>query len=190
MPDRPARRSLESVLGDLRSRGAIGTTSVAAAMVHARRYLRSVPDRSVCGHRAVRLADLGSGGGLPGLVIAHDRPDLSVTLVERRQNRADQLRRAVTALCLEDRVVVFAEDVARLVDLAPGTFDVVTSRRFGPPAIVARWAQLLLCIGGRVLVSEPPPDRGEDRWVSVLRGTVGFGDGGTTDGIRCIIRCS
>ena len=44
------------------------------------------------------MLDIGSGGGLPGLVIAHDRPDVHVTLIDRREKRTDLLQRQVTRL--------------------------------------------------------------------------------------------
>ena len=37
-------------------------------------------------------------GGLPGLVIAHDRPDVHVTLIDRREKRTDLLQRQATRL--------------------------------------------------------------------------------------------
>ena len=47
-------------------------------------------------HNAAVL-DIGSGGGLPGLVIAHDRPDVHVTLIDRREKRTDLLQRQALA---------------------------------------------------------------------------------------------
>ena len=73
---------LLAVLDGIRERGAIGEASLDAAVAHAEQYLRHIPAN------ARTLADLGSGGGLPGLVIAVRRPDLAVVLVERKIGRA------------------------------------------------------------------------------------------------------
>jgi 16S rRNA (guanine527-N7)-methyltransferase len=72
--------------------------------------------------------DLGSGAGLPGLVIAalQDRP---VTLVESRKLRADFLQRAATALGVEARTTVIC---AKIENLPTQTFDVITARAFAP----------------------------------------------------------
>ena len=65
------------------------------------------------------VVDLGSGAGLPGLPIAVVRPDLEVTLAERRQTRAAFLELAIERLRLGN-VSVFplpAEELARGVDV-------------------------------------------------------------------------
>ena len=72
---------------------------------------------------ATALVDLGSGGGLPGLVIAMARPDLRVTLVEQDQRKAAFLKEARSLLALSN-VMVEAKDIAAL----EGQFDVVTAR--------------------------------------------------------------
>jgi 16S rRNA (guanine527-N7)-methyltransferase len=74
-----------------------------------------------------RTLDVGSGGGLPGLVVAIARPDLEVHLIEATGKKADFL--AETAAALDLRVTVHrgrAEDLAGS-DLA-GSFDIVTAR--------------------------------------------------------------
>ena len=108
LPEPLLPEPLLTVLAGLQDRGAIGTTSLDDAVVHAERYVALLP------LGPLTVADLGSGGGLPGLVIAVRRPDLSMVLVERRLARADQLRRAVRALGVTDRVEVHADDVRTL----------------------------------------------------------------------------
>ena len=127
--------------------------------------------------------DLGSGGGLPGLVVAARCPLLQVTLVERRARRADLLRRAVRALDLEQRVVVLDTDVAVVARQQPHAFDVVTARSFAAPAITARWASALLRPGGVLIVSEPPQDDTE-RWPTALLEGLSLTDLGREQGIR------
>lgn len=103
-------------------------------------------------------ADLGSGGGVPGLIEALSFPKSRWTFIETMQKRADFLQGVVQDLYLEERVTVLRER-AELVgrnELYRGQFNVVSSRSFGLPAITAECAAPLLGVGGSLLVSEPP----------------------------------
>jgi 16S rRNA (guanine527-N7)-methyltransferase len=107
----------------------------------------------------VALADLGSGGGLPGLVVACSWEEARVTLIDSSARRTAFLERASDRLDLGDRVQVVnarAEACGREKALR-GTFDGVTARSFGRPPVVAECAAPLLKVGGWLLVSEPPP---------------------------------
>ncbi len=111
------------------------------------------------------MIDLGSGGGLPGLVIAVDRPDLRLTLLDARQKRTDQLRRLVGRLGLADRVDVVCDRVERFGARAVERYDVLVARKFGRPVEVVAAARLLLRPSGLIVVSDAP----DDRWdVTVL----------------------
>jgi 16S rRNA (guanine527-N7)-methyltransferase len=96
------------------------------------------------------VADIGSGAGLPGLVLAIRRPDLKLSLIEPMARRTDFLREAVDSLGLENVAVVRgrAEDLARS---DPRRFDVVTSRAVAPLDRLARWSLPLTDHGGIVL---------------------------------------
>src|SRR4051794_4526395 len=97
-------------------------------------------------HSAV--ADLGSGAGLPGMVLAVARPDLQVTLIEPMARRAAFLQEVAQVLSL-DRVLVVrgrAEDLVGEV-----TVPVVTARAVAPLDRLARWALPLLTSDGRLL---------------------------------------
>ncbi|MEO5851801.1 MAG: 16S rRNA (guanine(527)-N(7))-methyltransferase RsmG, partial [Nocardioides sp.] len=75
------------------------------------------------------VVDLGSGAGLPGIVLAIARPDLRITLVEPLLRRATFLEEVVEDLGLDDVEVVRG----RADDLhGRRTFDVVTSRAVAP----------------------------------------------------------
>jgi 16S rRNA (guanine527-N7)-methyltransferase len=78
-----------------------------------------------------RLVDIGSGGGIPGLVLAIARPDLRITLVESTQKKASFLSAVSEAMGLSN-VDVRAE---RAEQLGKGelrdAFDVVTARAVG-----------------------------------------------------------
>lgn len=94
-----------------------------------------------------RVADVGSGAGLPGLPLALVRPDLSVVLVEPLLRRATFLSEAVEALGLADRVEVLrgrAEEVSLSVD-------VVTARAVAPLDRLAGWTLPHARVGGVLL---------------------------------------
>ena len=96
----------------------------------------------------VTAVDLGSGAGLPGLVVAIARPDLRVTLLEPMARRTAFLEEAVRELELGNVEVVRgrAEDWSRA-----NRFDVVTARALAPLPQLLRWALPLVTPGGAVL---------------------------------------
>ena len=100
---------LTGALADAQRIGLIGPGPLEPAIEQARRFVNAVPDAS-------RLViDLGSGGGLPGLVLAHGLPgEAHVVLVDRRERSTDFLRRAVSALGLGARTTVVAADATEL----------------------------------------------------------------------------
>ena len=102
---------------------------------------------------AQRLADIGSGGGLPGIPIKIARPDLHVTLVESTGKKVRFLRRAIEQLGLFDGIEVLegrVEEVARARSCR-GTYDVVTARAVARLSVVAEYCVPLLRVGGYVI---------------------------------------
>ncbi|HEX9376120.1 MAG TPA: 16S rRNA (guanine(527)-N(7))-methyltransferase RsmG [Actinomycetota bacterium] len=93
------------------------------------------------------VADLGSGAGLPGLVVAVAMPAVSVILAESRSRRAAFLEMA--ALELELRNVAIH---AGRVEALSGPFDACTARAFAPPGRAWAVARALLRPGGRLLL--------------------------------------
>lgn len=150
-----AAPDLESVLVESQRLGFLGARPISEVIEHARAFVAAIPTT------ARTLVDLGSGGGVPGLVIAQDRPDLQVTLLDRRTKRTDFLDRVVRRLDWSERVSVVAADAARFVADHPHEFDVVVARGFGPPELTARYGSGLVAPGGRIVISEPPEG---DRW--------------------------
>lgn len=93
----------------------------------------------------VRLADLGTGPGLPGIPLAIVRPTLQVVLVESNGKKARFLREALRRLSLDNAQVV--ESRIEAFD-APGTFDAITARALATlPAIIALGGHLLSADG-------------------------------------------
>ena len=101
------------------------------------------------------VIDVGSGAGLPGLVWAIVRPDITLTCLESLQRRATYLEEAVGALGLTDRVSVVrarAEDVVRgRASESSLRGDVVTARAVAPLDKLAGWTVPLLKPGGDLL---------------------------------------
>ena len=88
---------------------------------------------------ATSLVDLGSGAGLPGMVIAIARPDLQVTLVEQDQRKAAFLNEAKHVLQLSN-VTVQAINLTKL----NGTYNVVTARALASLTQLLSYAAPLL----------------------------------------------
>lgn len=100
----------------------------------------------------VRVVDVGSGAGLPGLVLAIRRPDLQVDLVESLQRRVTFLSETTEVLGLSGSVRVVAgraEDAS--VQAIVGDAAWVTARAVAPLDRLVRWCLPLLRPGGRLL---------------------------------------
>jgi 16S rRNA (guanine527-N7)-methyltransferase len=76
--------------------------------------------------QGVRVADIGSGAGLPGIVIALARPDLKVSLIEPLQRRVDFLNEVVAELALD------AEVIRGRAERVKKQFEIVTARAVAP----------------------------------------------------------
>jgi 16S rRNA (guanine527-N7)-methyltransferase len=101
---------------------------------------------------ARRLADVGSGGGLPGVPIKVVNPKLGTTLVESTTKKARFLHRATENLSLEGVEVMNArvEEVARS-DGHRGDYDVATARAVARLSVVAEYCVPLLRVGGYMI---------------------------------------
>jgi 16S rRNA (guanine527-N7)-methyltransferase len=101
---------------------------------------------------AGRLADVGSGGGLPGMPIKICAPGMWVTLIESTGKKARFLRRVVDELSLTGTEVVNArvEDASRMVEHR-GLYDVTTARAVARLSVLAEYCVPLLKVGGWVV---------------------------------------
>lgn len=180
-PGNHRRAALHRLLTEARDLGFLGSGPVEGQLEHADAFAGAIESAWTPSPPSA-VADLGSGGGVPGLVLAARWEAPSFLLVEARGRRAAFLRHAVGELGLGGRVVVEATR-AEVVGRTPerrAAFDVVTGRGFGRPAVVAECAAPLLKVGGLLAVSEPPPgSRGvpgrwpEDRLAELGMGRVG-----------------
>ncbi len=101
---------------------------------------------------ARRLADVGSGGGLPGIPISIARPELRTTLIESVGKKSFFLKYAVEALSLDSLSVVNArvEDLGRDPDHR-AAYDVATTRAVSHLAAIAEYCVPLLRVGGHAV---------------------------------------
>lgn len=155
-----ASSALVAVLERARGLGVLGPGPVQEHVEHAGGFIGGLADVAA----GALVVDLGSGAGVPGLVVAEARPDLHLVLLDSLERRCALLVEAIERLGWTDRVQVLearAEEVGRDPDWR-GRVDAVTARSFGPPAVVAECAAPLLVVGGILVVSEPPDDI--DRW--------------------------
>jgi 16S rRNA (guanine527-N7)-methyltransferase len=168
-PEAPSTATvLYEVLADARRAGFLGPGPLEIQLRHAEEFAEIA--RSLESSPRPRVVDLGSGGGLPGLVVAQHWPDASLVLLDASARRSDFLRRAVERLGLQGRIEVLggrAEELGRDGRLRGG-FDGVLARSFGRPAVVAECAAPFLKVGGWLVVSEPPAHdggtQGDERW--------------------------
>jgi 16S rRNA (guanine527-N7)-methyltransferase len=147
------------VLDRSRALGFLGPGPVETQLAHALAHLGCVsqPPRE--------FLDLGSGGGVPGLVAALHWSTTRGVLIDANERRCRFLLEAVAELGLVDRVTVVAgraEELAHDPTLR-ARFPVVLSRSFGSPAVTAECGAGFLELGGALIVSEPPTTS-SDRW--------------------------
>ncbi len=148
---------LRAVLQAAQDRSLIGGVDLDAQVVHSAGFEAFLEP-------GCDVLDLGSGGGLPGLVLAVGRPDIQMTLLDAARRRVRFLEWAIDQLGVGDRVdAVWSR--AESAGNKPGMrerYAHVVSRSFGPPAVTAECARPLLADGGSLVVSEPPGSAGSE----------------------------
>ena len=94
---------------------------------------------------ASRLLDVGSGGGMPGIILAICHPDWQVTMIDSNSKKTGFLQQAAISLQLSNVTVV----TSRVEQFQPAQpFDVITSRAFADLGDFVAWSQHLLAPGG------------------------------------------
>ena len=161
---------LDALLEEAREAGFLGPGDVRAHVLHARHLAAVVRDAPA------RFLDLGSGGGVPGLVLALAWPDARAVFLDASERRTRFVEDACRRLGIDGRAegrLGRAEELARDPALR-GSFDLVVARAFGAPAVTAECAVGFLRRGGRLVVSEPPDER-PSRWPEAGLATLGLG---------------
>ncbi len=141
-----AQRYVELLATDGVTRGLIGPRETSRLwdrhLLNCALVAELVPERG-------ELVDIGSGAGLPGIVLAMLRPGVQVVLLEPLLRRSVFLEECVTALDLPNATVVRA----RAEDKAASRIsaDVATARAVAPLDRLVGWAAPLLRPGGQLL---------------------------------------
>jgi len=101
---------------------------------------------------AVNVLDVGSGGGLPGIVLAIVRPDMNVSMIDTVHKKTAFLNQVKAELDLAN-VTVYTMQVQQLQagDKTGGKFDVITSRAFADLSDFVNWSSHLLAQQGRYI---------------------------------------
>jgi 16S rRNA (guanine527-N7)-methyltransferase len=141
----PALEALLELLTE--SRAPISSASARAARdVHLADSLSGLEIEAL--DSAGRVADLGSGAGLPGLVLAACRPDSRFDLIESVTRKCDFLRQAIEAMGLGNAAVVCQRSEEWAAGQGREAYEVVTVRAVGSLATIAELASPLLAEDG------------------------------------------
>ena len=164
---------LYRALEESRARGFLGPVAIETQIEHAQGFARVWNDLSPTA--PTQFLDLGSGGGLPGLVLfeAWGSPATFVDSMVKRTNFLEEVLQWEGAPSGGHVINGRAEELARDPDLE-GQFALVTARSFGPPSVTAECAVRFLGVGGVLIVSEPPDDDVVDRWDPSALGQLGL----------------
>lgn len=147
--------TLQEWLDEAKRRGLIGPEPGDRTLDHSRALgdvaLAAMPRPDVC-------LDLGSGGGVPGLILATDWPESSWVLLDSNHRSGEFLAEAVIDLGLAGRVTVLLDRVEAVGRDAAhrGHYDLVTARAVATAAVVAEYVAPLLRPDGVAVISEPP----------------------------------
>ncbi|MGA2968321.1 MAG: RsmG family class I SAM-dependent methyltransferase [Acidimicrobiales bacterium] len=156
-----------------RARGYLGPADIEQQIAHAEGFAQCW--EGLYPSPPVEFLDLGSGGGLPGLVLLARwgcRAVLVDSMIKRMRFLTEVLAEA-DAPTNAEVIIGRAEQVAREPVLS-GVFDLVTARSFGPPAVTAECGVRFLKLGGVLIVSEPPDDNETGRWNEGILAELGL----------------
>jgi 16S rRNA (guanine527-N7)-methyltransferase len=136
-------------------------------------YLRTPSVRASTGEPGLRAIDIGTGAGLPGIVLAIGDPDVRWLLIDRNQRKIRFLETVIAALELQNVT-------ARVLDLGNrppselvGQAEFVVSRAVDDPAVLVPLAAPLLGPAGRMILmtgaAGPAPDSDKSPQVGGFR---------------------
>ena len=167
---------LTRALEESRARGFLGPGAIEPQIQHATGFVSAW--NTYRADPPTTILDLGSGGGLPGLVLLETwlRP---TTFLDAMEKRTTFLLEVLDSDDVPSGGRVWrgrAEELAR-EHAGDSRFSLVTARSFGPPAVTAECAVRFLEVGGLLIVSEPP--EGPDRWSAAGLDELGLESRGT-----------
>ncbi|MBT5902746.1 MAG: 16S rRNA (guanine(527)-N(7))-methyltransferase RsmG [Opitutaceae bacterium] len=156
VPDHASARLSVETIARLTSYGdALASDGVIRGLIGPRevpilwdRHLLNCAAMAEAVERDARIVDIGTGAGLPGLVLALVRDDIQVVLIETLQRRCDFLSEMVEKFELQSRVTVVW---GRAEEVPPQEADIVTSRAVAALKKLIPWCMPHVRIGGRLL---------------------------------------
>ncbi len=158
--------ALDAAWAAARGAGALGQASIEELISHTAGYVSAVC--RVLGEEAPQIdgtgIDVGTGAGVPGVLLADAFPLMTWRLVDASEKRCGWARAAARALGVHDRVSVHhdrAEDLGSALGWMGGS-DLAVARLLGPPAEAAELLVPLVRQGGLVVVSAD--QAGEQAW--------------------------
>lgn len=148
------RADLESYLEDLlEANNKFNLTSVRSKDEAWERHIVECAHLAPLLGAAKTVIDVGSGGGLPGIVLAICRPDIQMTLLEATEKKARFLESACDRLALGNVTVVSdrAETAARAGSRHREAYDLVTARAVAPLRVLLELTVPFARVGGTIL---------------------------------------
>ena len=128
-------------------------------------YLKAMPEASI------KLADIGTGGGFPGIPIKIMRPEIGLTLVEPSRKKASFLRNIVRKTGLSE-ISVLQKRIEQLGEDFDNCFDLIVSRAtFGIKEFLDL-ACPFLNDAGRLMISKGPKAEDELRQISTAKSSI------------------
>ena len=118
-----------------------------------------------------RIADLGSGAGVPGLVLAAALPESSFVLVESARRKCEFIRDTAAAMGLANVEVLHAR--AEEISSPPAPFDAVCARALASLGVLCEYAAPLLATGGRAVFwkgAVEPAEEADGRYAASVLG--------------------
>ncbi len=150
------------------TRGFVGKANLENHLRHSKAFNEAIDALSQ--GPILRIGDIGSGGGIPGIMIAQYRQNVEVTLIESSRRRANFLLESGKILDLAVVVVHSSAESLGVNSKYRESFDIVTSRLFGPLSVTLECSSPLVKVGGMIVVSSKSTHEGlqNEYWLGEL----------------------
>ncbi len=165
--------ALEEILIHAKNLNYLGKPPVQDHILNAKGFIRTINELKTDLTKG-KLVDLGSGGGVPALILIDYFKNWEFVLIERKEKRAEFLSWAIKKLNTGKRVEIICDEVENVARNSEyeATIDFVTARSFAPPSATAECACRFLKKNRYLVVSEPPNTT--NRWENTALKETGF----------------